>query len=160
MLCSLILLLPTIDSSEGLFRFGTSISKHAWFLVSFAVNISSTSLALPALIVLRTLANLLEQFLKNFSFLLSFFSISNNNILSIFFLNFVIYLELLKCCSIFSVLTHKWCVYYRLNGFKLNGMIFCNLISGDLDQRCKAHSFLPNFSTSSSPFTMAFTLQV
>ena len=30
-------------------------------------------------------------------------------------------------------------------------------ITGDLGQRCKVHSFLPNFSTSSNP---SFTLQV
>ena len=35
-------------------------------LGSFLINISSTALALPALIVLRALANLLEYFLKSF----------------------------------------------------------------------------------------------
>ena len=33
-------------------------------------------------------------------------------------------------------------------------------ISGDFGQRCKVPLFLPKFSTSSSPFTLAFRLQV
>ena len=43
-------------------------------------NTSATALVLPALIVLRTLANLFEQYLNKFIFLHSFFSVSNNNI--------------------------------------------------------------------------------
>ena len=57
---SLILLLPNIASLDGLFRYGSSISNYVQFLVSFLVNIFSTALALPALIVLRTLVNLFQ----------------------------------------------------------------------------------------------------
>ena len=68
-------------------------SKYAQFLISFLKNLLycflslstalslSLSFSVPVLIVLRTLANLLEQFLKSLQFLLFFFSISNNNIL-------------------------------------------------------------------------------
>ena len=54
-------------------------------LGSFLITISSTDLALlPALIVLRTLANYSSSLWKVFSVLLSFFLIFNNNIHYIF----------------------------------------------------------------------------
>ena len=58
--CSLILLLPNKVSSEGLFKYGASISRYAQLLVSFLVKIFSTAPALPSLILLRTLVNLLD----------------------------------------------------------------------------------------------------
>ena len=42
-------------------------------LDNFLINFFSTAVVLPALIVLRTLANLLKKFLKSISVLLSFF---------------------------------------------------------------------------------------
>ena len=64
--CSLILLLPNIISLEELFRYGTSISRYVWLVLgSLLINIFSTAPALPALIVLRALADLLEYFLKS-----------------------------------------------------------------------------------------------
>ena len=55
----LILSLPNIASSEGLFSYGTIFPNMpgSW---SVSSSISSSALALPALIVLSTLANLLE----------------------------------------------------------------------------------------------------
>ena len=44
-------------------------------LDNFLINFFSTAVVLPALIVLRTLANLLKKFLKSISVLLSFFYI-------------------------------------------------------------------------------------
>ena len=54
------LISSNIAASEVLFRYGTSISGYAWLLVSFLVYISSTALAVPPLIALKTLLNLLE----------------------------------------------------------------------------------------------------
>ena len=59
---SLILLLPNIALQKDYLGL---VSRYAQFF-SFLLNISSISLALPALIVLRTLANFLEWFLKTF----------------------------------------------------------------------------------------------
>ena len=61
--CSLILLLPNIVSSEGLFRYGTSISDFQICLVLGSPHkhfLFYCFSSLPALIVLRALANLLE----------------------------------------------------------------------------------------------------
>ena len=50
-------------------------------------------------------------------------------IFSIFFLKFVIYLVILEMPFLFNALTHKWWVYYRINGFKRTGMVQCNYSS-------------------------------
>ena len=42
-------------------------------------------------------------------------------------LKFVIYLVVPEVLLHFQCFNHKWWVYYRLNGFKLTGMIFFNL---------------------------------
>ena len=42
-------------------------------------------------------------------------------------LKFVIYLVVPEVFLHFQCFNHKWWVYYRLNGFKLTGMIFFNL---------------------------------
>ena len=87
----LILLLPNKASLEGLFWYATSISRCLATLVfgSFLIiNISSLVTAplavylaiMPAPIVLKTLGDLLEWFLNSIIVLLSFFTISNNNI--------------------------------------------------------------------------------
>ena len=66
------LFLNFITSRYSLFRriirYGTNISRYAKFLVSVLVNVSSTTLSLPVLIVLRALTNLLEEFPKRFWF--------------------------------------------------------------------------------------------
>ena len=59
------LLLPNIVSSEGLFRYGNSISKYV-VLGQFPYKHFVCYLAVSALIVLRALGNLLEYFLKSF----------------------------------------------------------------------------------------------
>ena len=59
--CFLILLLPNIVSSKGLFRFRTSISRYVYLLlVSCLINIFSTAVTMPAVFVLRALANVLQ----------------------------------------------------------------------------------------------------
>ena len=104
--CFLILLLPNIVSSEVLFRYITCISGS---LGSFLIiNISSTPLAvylalLSALLYWGLWLIYSSSFWKAFSVLLSFLSISNNNIHFIFFLKFVIYL------TIFEVKLHFQC---------------------------------------------------
>ena len=101
--CSLILFLPSIASSGGLIRYGTSNFGQVQFLVSLLVNISSTTTPLPALIVLRTLANLFEQFLpeqflvlyfpfSQFLTTISYFSQFLTTIFSSFFLKFMTHL--------------------------------------------------------------------
>ena len=150
--CSLILLLPSIASSEGLIRYGTSNFGQVQLLVSLLVNIFSTATPLPALIVLRTLANLLQQFLPE-QFLVLYFLFSQflAIISSTFFLKFMTHLYFLKCCSVFGISTHKWWVYYPLNGRKRTGMISYNhpfLVC--LGQQCKVH-FYPTFQLPSDP---------
>ena len=81
--CALILLLPNIVSSKELFRHGTSISRYiSLILVSFPIDIFSR----PCLLWLDWGLWLiyLRNFWKVFSVLISFFSISNNNILYLF----------------------------------------------------------------------------
>ena len=48
---------------------------------------------------------------------------------STFFLKFVIYLVILKVLLHFWWFNYKWWVYYRINGFKLTGMVQCNYSS-------------------------------
>ena len=59
-----------------------------------------------------------SYFLKPFSHLFSFFSVSNNNLLFLFPEVGDSY------CSIFDAIIYKSWVYYRLNGVKLTGMVY------------------------------------
>ena len=87
--CSLILLLPNVLSSEGLFRYGTcvfsryGISDMSLVLGQFSGKHFSAALALPALLAVSWGLWLIQfsGFWKVFNFLLSFFSIPSNNIL-------------------------------------------------------------------------------
>ena len=108
---------------------------------SFPLNIFSAALAHPALIVLRTLANLLT------------WVVSEKFYFTFFFLNFQhLFPEICDLSGNF------WSeaptpVLYPLNDFKLTGIwsTVQSLTTDDLGQRCKVHSFQPNFLTSSNP---------
>ena len=117
---SLILLLPNIASSEVLFRYGI----YRYFQICLVLGQFSRKQFFYCsswLCLLWLYCGLWliysSSFWKYFSFLLSFFSISNNNI-PYLFQKCVIYLKSLWCCSIFDASTRKWWAYYRLNGFQ------------------------------------------
>ena len=93
-----------------------------------------------------------SNFWKCFSFLLSSFSIYNNNFL-IFFLELVISLVILKVLLHIWYPTHKWRVYQRIIAFKPTEMVCYNCSSLKMSVNdAKYIQFLPTFST--------FTLQV
>ena len=55
----------------------------------------------------------------------------------------------IRCCSIYGSVTHKWWVYHRLNSFKLTGMVYSNRSSLIiLVNDAKYIHFSPIFSTS------------
>ena len=63
---------------------------------------------------------------ENFSVLYFPFSRFPTIMSTVFFLKFMIHLVIFEVRLHFSVITHKWCIYYRLNDFKLTGIVYCN----------------------------------
>ena len=112
---SLILLLSNISSSEGLFRYCTSISKWVFRHMSSYWSVWSQTFPLMFLLCMFWLYWGLcliysSSFWKVFCFLLFIFSVSNNNIL---YLKFAIYLV------ISEVLLHFQC-FNTSGGFTIN----------------------------------------
>ena len=97
------------------------------------------------------------------SFLIFYFPFSQFPTIrfSIFFLKFVTYLEFMKCCSIFGVLSQKCWVYYQLNVFTFTHMIFYNhSFQVILVNDAKYIYLYPTFQLRPASSHLAFTLQL